>query len=122
MEKWKIIGEEEDFELDLPLRLGLNYSFSENKEMSFSIDRKEAVFGLTYGFLRLGYGRIYSMGNGIEVEANRFLGGILLNMSGLPISVVFENRRYSGSFSDSEFIGSIGVSISGKGRKDEKKF
>jgi len=72
--------------------------------------------------MRLGYGKMYSMGNGVEVEANRFLGGISFEMSGLPISLVFENRRYSGSFSDSEFIGSLGVLISGKGRKNEKEF
>jgi hypothetical protein len=35
---------------------------------------------------------------------------------------MFENRRYSGDFSDNEFIASIGISISGKGRKDEGKF
>lgn len=122
LEKWEVVGEEEEFELDLPLRFGFNYSFSENKDISFSMDKKEALVGLTYGFLRLGYGRIYSMGNGIEADANRFLGGVSFDMSGLPISIVFENRRYLGSFSDSEFIGSLGVSISGKGRKNEKEF
>jgi len=62
------------------------------------------------------------MGNGVEVKANRFLGGISFEMSGLPVLIMFENRKYSGNFADSEFIGSIGVSISGKGRKNEKEF
>jgi hypothetical protein len=122
LEKWEVKGEEEEFELDLPLRFGLNYSFTENKMISFSIDRKEAVVGLNYGFLRLGYGKMYSMGNGVEVDANRFLGGVTFEMSGLPIHMIFENRRYSGDFADNEFIASLGVSISGKGGENEKEF
>jgi hypothetical protein len=43
-------------------------------------------------------------------------------MSGLPIHMIFENRKYSGDFADNEFIASLGVSISGKGGKNEKKF
>jgi len=122
IEKWELRGEEEEFKLDLPLRFGFNYSFSENKNIIFSIDRKEGIIGLHYGLFKLGYGRIYSMGNGVEVKANRFLGGISFEMSGLPVLIMFENRKYSGNFADSEVIGSIGVSISGKGRKNEKEF
>ncbi len=122
LEKWEVKGAEEEFELDSPLRFGFNYSFSENKRISFSIDRKEGIVGLDYGFVRLGYGKMYSMGNGVEVEANRFLGGISFEMSGLPIFMTFENRKYSGDFSDNQYIGSLGVSISGKGRKNEKEF
>jgi hypothetical protein len=122
LESWEVEEEKEEFELDLPLRFGFNYSFSDNKRISFSINRREGTVGLDYGFMRLGYGKIYSMGNGVEVEANRFLGGISFEMSGLPIFVTFENRRYSGNFSDNQFIGSFGVSISGKGRKNEKEF
>jgi hypothetical protein len=114
--------EAEEFELDSPLRFGLNYAFSENKSIMFSVDRKEGLIGLNYGFLKLGYGRIYSMGSGFGVSANRFLGGVTFDISELPFSIMFENRRYSGDFSDNEFIASIGISISGKGRKDEGKF
>jgi len=112
----------EEFELDSPLRFGLNYSFSENKSIMFSVDRKEGLIGLNYGFLKLGYGRMYSMGSGFEVNADRFLGGVSFDISEIPLSVMFENRRYSGNFDDNEFIASIGISISGKGRKDEDKF
>jgi hypothetical protein len=114
--------EKEDFELDSPLRFGLNYSFGSNKNIIFSVDRRERLIGLNYGFLKFGYGRIYSMGNGVEVGADRFLGGLSLNISELPFSIMFENRKYSGDFADSEFIASIGISISGKGRKNEDKF
>ena len=114
--------EEEEFGFDSPLRFGLNYSFGENKKIMLSLDRRESLIGLNYGFLKLGYGRIYSMGNGVTVDANRFLGGISFSISELPFSIMFENRRYSGSFADSEFIANIGISISGKGRKDEDKF
>ena len=111
--------EKEDFELDSPLRFGFNYSFSDNKKLLFSINRREGLIGLDYGFIRLGYSRMFSMGNGVEVSANRFLGGIALNISELPLSVIFENRRYSGDFADSEFIVNIGILLSGKGRKNE---
>lgn len=114
--------EKEEFELDSPLRFGLNYSFSDNKNIMFSIDRREGLIGLNYSFIKLGYGRMYSMGNGFEVNANRFLAGVSFDISGLPLSIIFENRRYSGSFADSEFIASLGISISGKGRKNEDKF
>jgi hypothetical protein len=122
IDKWQVVGEEEEFELDSPLRFGCNYSFGENKNIIFSIDRKESIVSLNYGFLKLGYGRIYSMGNGIDVNANRFLGGVSFMISDVPVSIMFENRRYSGVFADSEFIGSLGISLSGKGRKNEKEF
>jgi hypothetical protein len=112
----------EKFELDSPLRFGLNYSFSENKSIMFSLDRREGLIGLNYAFLKLGYGKIYSMGSGFEVNADRFLGGVSFDISEIPLYIMFENRRYSGDFSDNEFIASIGISISGKGRKDEGKF
>ncbi len=114
--------EEEEFKLDSPLRFGLNYYFSENKSIIFSVNKKEGLIGLNYGFLKLGYGRIYSMGSGFEVNADRFLGGLSFDIGEIPLSVMFENRRYSGDFSDDEFIASVGISISGKGRKDEDKF
>jgi hypothetical protein len=114
--------EKEKFELDSPLRLGLNYSFNNNKSIMFSIDRRESLIGLNYGFIRLGYGRMYSMGNRLEVNANRFLGGVSFSLSEIPLSIMFENRSYSGDFADNEFIVNIGISISGKGRKDEDKF
>jgi len=111
--------EAEEFELDSPLRFGLNYSFTNNGKVMFSIDRRESIIGLKYGFIKLGYGRIYSMGNGVEADANRFFGGISFDISELPLSVVFENRKYSGDFTDSEFMLNISVLLSGKGRKDE---
>jgi hypothetical protein len=110
--------EKEEFDLDSPLRFGFNYSFADNKKVMFSIDRREGLIGLNYGFIRLGYGKIYSMGNGVDVNANRFLGGIFFNISELPLSLMFENRRYSGDFADSEFIVNIGILLSGKGRKN----
>ena len=113
--------EKEEFELDAPLRFGLNYSFADDKKLIFSIDRKEGLIGLNYGFLRLGYSRMFSMGNGVEVSANRFLGGMAFNVSELPLSVMFENRRYSGNLADSEFILNIGILLSGKGRKNENE-
>lgn len=114
--------EKEEFEIDSPLRFGLNYSFGENKSIMFSIDRREGLIGLNYSFIKLGYGRMYSMGSGFEVSANRFLAGVSFDISGLPLSVMFENRRYLGNFADNEFIASLGISISGKGRKNEDKF
>jgi hypothetical protein len=114
--------EKEKFELDYPLCFGLNYSFGGNKNIIFSVDRREGLIGLNYGFVKLGYGRMYSMGSGFEVNADRFLGGISFNVSGLPLSLMFEKRKYSGNFADSEFIANIGISISGKGRKNEDKF
>ncbi len=114
--------EGEEFELDSPLRFGLNYYFDESKSVMFSIDRREALIGLNYAFFRLGYGRMYSMGSGFEVNADRFLGGVSFDISDLPLSLMFENRRYSGNFADNEFIVNIGISISGKGRKNEDKF
>lgn len=122
IETWEVIGEEAEFELDVPLRFGFNYSFSENKSMAFSIDRKEGIVNLNYGFLKLGYGRIYSMGNGVSVEANRFLGGISFEISDVPVSIILENKRYLGNFTDNQYIVSIGFSILGKGRKNEKEF
>ncbi len=113
--------EAEEFDLDSPLRFGINYSFADNKKVMFSIDRKEGLIGLNYGFIRLGYGRMFSMGNGVEVNANRFLGGMSFNVSGLPLSVTFENRKYSGDFADSEFIINVGLLLSGKGRKNESE-
>lgn len=114
--------EKEEFELDAPLRFGLNYSFSENKSIMFSVDRKEGLVGVNYAFLKLGYGRMYSMGSGFEVNADRFFGGVSFDISELPLSIMFENRRYSGDFDDNEFIVSMGISVSGKGRKNEDKF
>jgi hypothetical protein len=122
IEKWKVVGEEEKFELEPPLSFGLGYSFWDDKNIMFSIDNKEAIVGLKYGLLKLGYGRIYSMGNGVTVDANRFFGGLSFVVSELPLSIMFENRRYSGDFADSEFIWSFGISLSGKGRKNEKEF
>jgi hypothetical protein len=119
--KWEVVGEEEEFELDSPLRFGCNYSFGESGNITFSIDREESIVSLNYGFLKLGYGRMYSMGNGLEVTANRFLGGFSLVIGDVPVSIMFENRRYSGNFADSEFIGSLGIALSGKGRKNEKE-
>lgn len=113
--------EKEEFDLDSPLRFGLNYSFADNKKIIFSIDRREGLIGLNYGFIRLGYSRMFSMGNGVEVSANRFLGGMAFNISELPLSVIFENRRYSGDFADSEFIINVGILLSGKGRKNESE-
>jgi len=121
IEKWEIRGEEVEFKLDYPLSFGLNYSFGENNNIILSIDRKEGIIGLNYGLLKLGYGRMYSMGNGVEVSANRFLGGVSFMISDVPVSIVFENRRYSGVFADSEFIVSLGITLSGKGRKNEKE-
>ncbi|MEO0293952.1 MAG: hypothetical protein ABIN61_07015 [candidate division WOR-3 bacterium] len=116
------MGEKSDFELDKPLRVGFNYSFGENGNISFSFDRKESLFGFTYGFLKLGYGKIYSMGNGVSVKADRILGGLSFSEFELPVSIIFENRRYYGVFTDNEFIFSIGTFIKGKGRRDEKEF
>ena len=62
------------------------------------------------------------MGNGVEADANRFLGGVSFDVGELPFSVMFENRRYSGDFADNEFIVNIGVLLSGKGREYEDKF
>jgi hypothetical protein len=120
--KWEIVGEEEKFELDSPLSFGCAYSFGENRNIIFSIDSKEGIVNLNYGLLKLGYGKMYSMGNGVKVNANRYLGGFSFILSDVPVSIMFENRRYSGIFADSEFIGSLGISLSGKGRKNEKEF
>jgi hypothetical protein len=114
--------EEEKFELDSPLRFGLNYYFNENKSVMFSINRREAFIGLNYAFVKLGYSRMYSMGTGFDVNADRFLGGVSFSVSEIPLSIMFESRRYSGKFEDNEFRANIGISISGKGRKNEDKF
>ena len=114
--------EEEEFELDAPLRFGINYYLNEDKGAMFSIDRREAFIGFNYSFVKLGYSRMYSMGTGFDVNANRFLGGVSFSVSGLPLSVTLENRRYLGKFSDNQFIANIGISISGKGRTNEDKF
>jgi hypothetical protein len=114
--------EEEEFEIDSPLRFGLNYYLDENKSVMFSINRREALIGFNYAFVNLGYSRMYSMGTGFDVNADRFLGGLSFSVSGLPLSLTLENRRYSGNFADNEFIANIGISISGKGRKNEDKF
>lgn len=114
--------DEEKFELDSPLRFGLGYTFSNNKSLIFSLNKREGLIGLNYNFIRLGYGRMYSMGNEVEVGADRFLAGVSFELSELPLSIMFENRRYKDEFADNEMILNIGISVSGKGRKNEGQF
>ncbi len=110
---WKEGEEKRDFNLNRPIRLGINYSIDERKSIMLSLNRESALAIGRYRFFQFGYGRIYSSGYGFNTEGRRFIGGVSLFLNKMPLSITVENRRYFGEYKDNEFIGSIKLSISG---------
>lgn len=111
---WSNTGEKKELELKDPMSFGISYIWDKNNSIDISINRKSAILSLSYKFIKVGYGRIFDSGYGLELAGNRFIAGLSFDFNKLPLEITFENRRYSGDFEDNKYIGCIKFSISGK--------
>ncbi|TEU01279.1 MAG: hypothetical protein E3J23_00685 [Candidatus Stahlbacteria bacterium] len=111
---WRDGEDKDEFNLERRASLGLSYSFDKGKSIMLSADKKGALLTGRYGPIVIGYGRIYGSGYELDIEGNRFMGGIVLSLNKAPIMITLENRRYLGEFSDNEYIGTISISITGE--------
>jgi len=114
LEYWENGEDRSAFTLKRPIRFGIEYSPDKGKSVMVSADRKAAVLMGRYGPIMIGYGRIYGSGYDLDIEGNRFIAGISFSLNKMPLKVAFEDRRYSGEFSDNQFMGTITFSISGR--------